>query len=299
MDANLSTIGEALTWASSFLRQTPAGSSRSSRSSRAEAETLLLWVLGWERIHLLTALSDPLSDAALVDFRAAVERRAAGEPLQYIVGTAGFYGRLFNVRPGCLIPRPETEVLAEQAIDWVRRHRPAAHIVDFGCGSGALAVTLALECEEASVTAIDRSIEAARIAMENADLLIARVDVQVADGFEWLAAHQVNVLVSNPPYIPSADVDALDSEVREYEPHAALDGGADGLDYYRRFSQLGNCVFLPGPAALFLEVGFDQADEVIRMFAVDDAVRWPGWRFWTTPDLRGIRRIVAGERLDA
>lgn len=329
--------------------------SAGSRAPQADADLLMEWATGWSRTRILTSGADALPPEAANRLREAVAQRRRGVPVQYITGQAGFYGRLFAVREGCLIPRPETEVLAEAAIDWITTHAPTAHIVDLGSGSGALAVTLALECPQARVTALDVSPEAVAITEQNALRLGANISVMQTDGFAWLAAQAaspgggrtaaeetnaggqappaaaqrrvVQVLVSNPPYIPSAVIEELDAEVRDFEPILALDGGADGLDPYRRLADLGDAVFSPvGPVALFLEVGDDQADAVTQLFTngtepnrdpnarlsrdaaiessrganADDGgpqCRWPGWRFWDIADLRGVRRIVAGVRL--
>jgi release factor glutamine methyltransferase len=264
--------------------------------ARAEAETLLLHVTGLTRTQLVVSLREGLKPGAAEQLAALVHRRAAGEPLQYLTGQAGFYGRLFRVRPGCLIPRPETEVLAAAAVSWIRAHLPAAQVLDFGCGSGALAITIALECPDAVVTAVDLSEDAAAIAADNAAALQASVAIHVGDGFVWLQHHPIQVLVSNPPYIPTGDLPGLAVEVRGHEPRLALDGGPDGLAYYRRFAALGDGAFLDGPAAWFMEVGFDQAVQVKRLFTEDYAHLWQGWRFSVLDDLRGVPRVVTGER---
>ncbi|WDL95187.1 N5-glutamine methyltransferase family protein [Alicyclobacillus sp. ALC3] len=366
--AGIPTVRAAIAWVTVEL--TSAGT----RAPEAEADILLQWATGWSRTQILTSVMDALPAEAAARLHEAVAKRRQGVPVQYITGQAGFYGRLFAVREGCLIPRPETEVLAEAAIGWITAHAPTARVVDLGSGSGALAVTLALECPQARVTALDLSPEAAAITCENAQRLAADVEVVVTDGFAWLAAQadfevrlgpsaeaglsaearlpaeeglsaearlpaaRPQVLVSNPPYIPSAVIEGLDAEVRDFEPRLALDGGEDGLDPYRRLAELGDRFFEPAsPAALFLEVGDDQADDVIGLFtgssdsnselgkapdadpgaaqnggaccdlgpahhrgpssATSVQSRWLGWRFWDIADLRGVRRIVAGERL--
>ncbi|SFU64187.1 peptide chain release factor N(5)-glutamine methyltransferase [Alicyclobacillus macrosporangiidus] len=300
------TYGDALRWVSSFLCDHAAGASwqtlpaaERDQAARAEAETLLLWASGRTRLQVLTGLADPLPDAVQSALRAAVSRRAAGEPLQYITGEAPFYGRLFRVRRGCLIPRPETELLVERAVAWLRTHRPSGRVCDLGAGSGVIAVTVALEVPEAEVWAIDVSADALAIAEENARRLGAPVRFSRGDGLAWLRGAAgpppPHLLVSNPPYIPSADLAGLAPEVCDWEPREALDGGPDGLAYYRALAGAGPGVFHPaGPAALFLEVGMGQAEAVMALFRDDG--RWRGWRFGAEPDLRGVLRVVWGER---
>ncbi len=305
--ANELTVAEAIRWAQEeMVRGLPArlGDARA-EVARAEAEQLLLWAAGWERIDLVTRLRDRLPAAASARFRHAVARRKAGEPLQYITGRAPFLGRMFRVTPDVLIPRPETEVLYAAAAAWLRFPVCAhlrARIYDLGTGSGVLAISLALACPAAEVIACDISAAAVAVAAGNAAALGARVAWRTGDGFAvwgelastgWLP----HLVVSNPPYIPAGEIARLDAEVRDHEPRLALDGGPDGLDFYRRFAAMGDAAFAatPEPAAMLLEVGDGQADAVCALFAAQ-AERWPGWAFTVIPDLRGIPRVVAAAR---
>lgn len=267
--------------------------------TRAEAQTIVRHVTQMSQL----ALVQSLCEAAPADEQAQIiriaEARRAGQPLAYLIGYTHFYGRVFQTRPGCLIPRPDTETLLHVAREWVSRHAPDADVADIGTGSGCLAVTLKLECPNTYVTAVDVSPDALSIARDNAATNQADIQFVLADGFEWLAQiqaadRQPRVIMSNPPYIPSRDVDTLELSVQAYEPHLALDGGADGLDFYRRFAIAGPEVLQPeGPAALFFEVGADQAIQVRRLFETD---RWAGFTVATHADLRGILRVVAVTR---
>lgn len=263
---------------------------------RAEAEMLLQWAADWTRSELLSRLSDPVEPDILRAFQKGVRDRVNGIPLQYITGSAGFYGREFTVKEGCLIPRPETEWLVETAKEWIHEHHQKAVVMDVGTGSGAIAVTLKLECPYIQMHAVDVSTDALQMARRNAEVLHAPVFFHHGDGITLLRERcvPVNVLVSNPPYIPSNDVNNLEDEVKNFEPHAALDGGQDGLDFYRSFIETGDHMFASGPAALFMEVGAGQAQGVSDWFTESD--KWKGWKFWTVPDLRGIERVVAGFR---
>ena len=300
------TVGGAVRFASAALQQDDpldpsAAASERRDSARREASVLLEYATGWTQVQLLTSLDRPLPDTAAIAFLEAVERRRTGEPLQYITGTAWFYGRPFHVEPGCLIPRPETEVLVELASGWVQTYAPFAGVCDLGTGSGAIAVTVALECPHAHMLALELSPLATRIARNNAERLGASVLLHETDGIEWLQqgrgrAAGMQVLVSNPPYIPTAEIDHLNRDVRDFEPRVALSGGHDGLDYYRALSQLGNAAFATGPASLWLEVGMGQAASVLDLFARQERARWADWKFAAKPDLRGILRVVTGVR---
>jgi len=268
-----------------------------------EARVLLAWATGWSDVRIFTELQTQLDAPVLHRVRTAAEQRAAGTPLQYITGEAAFYGRIFAVQPGCLIPRPETEILADLAVRWVNAHHPSAYIWDLGCGSGILAATAALECPSANVFAMDVSAAAVHIAQGNFARLAAPVRLLHTDGLRQLEALRddsqplMHVLLSNPPYIRSADMIELDAEVAAHEPHIALDGGTDGLEFYRRMVAIGARMFAPtGPAALFWEVGMGQHTEVLALFAAARAL-WTGWVIRVEPDLRGVPRVIVGERL--
>ncbi len=286
------TIREALLWASSFLHESGC------KDPRFEAELLIRHVLGLDRTQFLASLPDPVAEEAVRRLAALVERRAAQEPIQYVLGTQAFYGRDFAVEPGVLIPRPETEILVEQVLDAADRiwesGTPLA-VADIGTGSGAIAVTLACERSHWRVTTVDLSEQAIAIAKRNADQLGVGQRVRFLQGDlvgPFLASgERVDILVSNPPYIPHEDVKRLDREVRDFEPWLALDGGEDGLACYRRL-----CVNLPSilqPRALVaFEVGIHQAGVVADLLrasqTVDEVV--------VIPDLAGIERVVMGWR---
>ncbi|MCL6627341.1 peptide chain release factor N(5)-glutamine methyltransferase [Alicyclobacillus shizuokensis] len=299
--AQPATVQEALAWASFCLARAFPGkhadAAEAAAVARCEAEQLLLAAAGWSRTELLVRLRDRLPEGVWGRFADTVAQRQSGRPLQYILGEAWFYGRSFAVEPGCLIPRPETEVLVACAIRWLRRH-PGARVLDIGAGSGAIAITLALECPQVEVHGVDISEAALRICRMNAHRLGARVQWHHADAPAFLRAQtgRWNAIASNPPYVPTLEVDQLDEEVRRYEPRLALDGGRDGLDFYRRLAKDARIAFAPGPAALWLEVGSGQAGAVIDLFQRDEGRLWTGWRFDAVPDLRNILRVVVGER---
>ncbi|MCL6593097.1 MAG: peptide chain release factor N(5)-glutamine methyltransferase [Alicyclobacillus sp.] len=301
------TYAAALRFAAAALAQTAAGSLLATLTGaerqavcRQEAEELLSWASGRTRLQLWTGGQDALPDDVWQRLQAAVRQRAGGQPLQYITGRAAFYGRTWQVRPGCLIPRPETEVLVERALVWLAGKRQV-RVLDWGTGSGVIALSLALAVPTAQVWGVDSSGAALAVARANMAACSARVHWEEMDGATWLALAaagkrpHLDLLVSNPPYIASEEISRLAPEVRDWEPHLALDGGPDGLAVYRLLAQQAAPALVPsGPAAIGLEVGAGQADLVLALFQAEPA--WTGWRWSVWSDLRGIPRVVWGER---
>lgn len=252
--------------------------------ARLDAEWLLAEATGVPRLMLLIDAAAPVDDAAASRFAALLDRRAAGEPLQYVLGEAAFMGRPFAVDARVLIPRPDTETLCMAAIE---RIRPGMRVLDIGTGSGALAVTLALACPEASVTAVDISDGALAVARANAARHGASVAFVRSDLFTSLEDAWYDRIVSNPPYIRAGDLETLQAEVRR-EPTLALDGGADGLDFYRRIAEALPAHLTKG-GALLLEVGDGQAADVVAL------LRGHFKEISTLRDLAGLERVVVGD----
>lgn len=280
------TVAEALRWGWEALRG--AGCD----SPALDAELLLGEVLGWTRARVLAhpEASLPLGQEAA--FRRLVARRVRREPLAYMLGQRAFWGMDLKVRPGVLIPRPETELLVERALVWALERGGRAWsgtVVDVGTGSGAVAVALARELPWARIWATDASPEALWVAQENARQQGVAHRIRFAQG-DWLTpvGGPVDCIVSNPPYVPSGELDRLAPEIARYEPRAALDGGPDGLAAYRRLLPQAARALSPG-GALFLEVGHDQADAVSDLLCG----YFPGWRVERFRDLGGHWRVVA------
>lgn len=229
-----------------------------------DAALLLSHVTGQPPLSLRLDMTTALPDDVLTRFDALVSRRLTRQPLQYLLNTQPFLGRDFYVDERVLIPRPETELLAEHAIAALREH-PHPIALDLCCGSGALAVSMALEVPGAQVHAADLSPDALAVTAKNAELLGASVTLHQGDLFATVPEIAFDVIVSNPPYIPSADCLTLQEEVRR-EPLMALDGGTDGLDFYRRIASDAPKFLRPG-GVLLLEVGFDQAEAVMALLA--------------------------------
>lgn len=257
------------------------------REARLDARVLASHVLKVEAAWLIAHDTDPLTGAQLSTFEALLGRRLTGEPIAYLTGMREFYGRPFQVSPDVLIPRPDTELLVELSLARIPADR-IVEVLDLGTGSGCIAITLALERPLARVTAVDRSEAALSIARRNADILGAPVAFLTGDWFGGLHGRQFNLIVSNPPYIASADPHLARGDVR-FEPLTALAAGHDGLDDLRQLITSARSHLKPG-GTLLLEHGYDQADTVQTMLRRNGIPRPESWT-----DLSGIRRVSGGE----
>lgn len=263
-------------------------------SPRLQSELLLAHVLKLPRLQLYLNHDRPVAEPELGAVRALVQRRAKREPLQHLVGATSFCGLEIAVSPAALIPRPETETLAELALAALKRAGVAEpDVLDFGTGTGCVAIALAAPCPTARVHALDVSDAALTLARANAKRhgLARRVHFHQGDGFRALPAElRFDLLVSNPPYIPTADIAALQPEVRDFDPRGALDGGADGLDFYRLLASEAPA-WLKAGGGLFAEFGDGQAEAVTRLFTN------AGWtRVAVHRDLDGRPRVVEAWR---
>ena len=236
------------------------------------AEALLGFETGFGRTEIFLNQTHEVDETRREAWFGLLARRAAGEPLQYITGEQYFMGHRFSVDPSVLIPRPETELLAEKAIEHLRTHSGAASVLDLCTGSGALAVSIAKACPHLRITASDVSAQALAVAGQNAAALGVsdRIDFVQSDLFASLT-HEASrigfdLIVTNPPYVRTNDFALLAREIRDHEPVLALDGGADGLDFYRRIAADARDHMLPG-ACLMTEIGADQGEAVSAIFA--------------------------------
>jgi len=243
-------------------------------SARLNAERLLGEVLGLARIDLYINHDRPLTPDELDRYRELVKRRAAGEPLQALLGETEFYGRSFKMAEGVFIPRPETERLVEACVTRMTGGTssllsPLA--LEMGCGSGIIACTLASEIPRLQVKATDVNLRAVELSRINAKRLGVSARVEILEGalLDPVPADlrgRANLLVSNPPYIRSGDMPGLPREVREHDPAEALDGGPDGLRFYHEIAQRAVEWLAPG-GLVAVEIGFDQPDQVSAIFA--------------------------------
>jgi release factor glutamine methyltransferase len=287
------TLEEALKRASFCLRE--AGID----NPRADAELLLAWILGLDRLSLLAKQQEILTNPDYKNFEDAWRRRANHEPLAYITGEKYFYGRPHLIRQGVLIPRPETELLIELSVGWVKDNtdfmQNGLRILDLGTGSGVLAITLALELPFAEVWAVDIAPEALNLAGRNAALhhLEERIKFLKGNYFDALdrihPAPQFNLIVSNPPYISATELQGLPASVVQFEPSVALDGGADGLDSYREILEK-VALYADSPTLLVVEIGSTQAQAVTDLFKNSGLFRMIGCR----RDLAHHPRVIIG-----
>lgn len=263
-------------------------------SPRLQSELLLAHVLRLPRLQLYLNHDRPVVEPELGAVRALVQRRAKREPLQHLVGSASFYGLEVAVSPAVLIPRPETETLVELALAALNRlGTPDAQVLDFGTGSGCVALALAAQCPAAHLHALDVSAAALVLAQANAERhgLGKRVGFYQGDGFRALPVGlRFDLIVSNPPYIPTAEIATLQPEVRDFDPRGALDGGVDGLSFYRLLAGE-SAAWLRSGGGLFAEFGDGQSEAVTRLFT--DA----GWsRVAVHCDLDGRPRVIEAWR---
>lgn len=273
------------------IRQALFESARQLRSSgvavpEMTARVLLSDVLGRDQAWLEAHSEEALGPGRLERFRSALRARADGVPLQYIRGVQEFFGLEFAVTPAVLIPRPETEHLVEAAL---QRIRPGDRVVDIGTGSGAIAVSLALHAPSATVLASDISLDALAVASRNAARLGAEVQFLAADAARALAPKTVEMVVTNPPYVPRADACGLQKELH-HEPAVALYGGEDGLEVFERIARSAWDALRRG-GSLLAEIGFGSRDAVRRL------LRSSGWEKPAfLGDLAGIDRVVITRR---
>ncbi|MFH1842459.1 MAG: peptide chain release factor N(5)-glutamine methyltransferase [bacterium] len=292
MPESLKTVRELIKLTTGYLAE------KSVESARLNAERLLGDVLALSRIELYLQHDRPVTPDELDRYRKLIRRRAAGEPLQTLIGATEFYSRGFKVQAGVFIPRPETEILVERCVamltpDNQRLLAPLA--LEIGIGTGVIAISLAAELPSLQVYGTESNPEAIQLAEHNARRhgVAARVEFLAGDRFEPLPARlagQFDLLVSNPPYIRHADLADLPVEVAEHDPHEALDGGEDGLTFYRALAS-GFDRWLRPDGMVAVEIGHDQAEAVTeilnRASCVDIEV---------TKDLNGLPRVVSGRR---
>jgi release factor glutamine methyltransferase len=283
------TVAAARAWAVEELKRARTG------NPLLTADLLLAHVLGWERPCVLSRTDHIVPEEAWTRLRDLITRRVQGEPLQYLTGEKEFYGLVFQVAPGVLIPRPETEILVEKALALIENHsRPGVRFADIGAGSGCIAISIAHEFPSALGWAVDISEAALRIARENAirhkvsdRILLARSNL-----LDCFPPNEIfDFVLCNPPYVALRDSDSLPSEVRDYEPHEALFGGESGLDFYRKlFPEVFPRLVAGG--YLLLEAGAGQAEWVGRQTEKE------GFSLEATvDDLQGIPRCIIARKI--
>jgi release factor glutamine methyltransferase len=278
------TAGEMLAMARSFLAR------HAVEEARLEAELLIGHALGLDRLHLFMQLDRPVAAREIDAARDLLVRRGRREPVAYITGRREFYARGFRVGPGVLIPRPETELLVDRARE-LAKHRTGLRVVDFGTGSGCIALTLALELAGANVLALEISPAAVLCARANAEALGASIELVEGEGFTQLdrrvaSGERFDLVVSNPPYVRADERASLAPEVREHEPALALFAPPGNPDHFvRELSRRARGMLAPG-GVLLIELGAGQAVRVLEL------ARTLELRASTLRDLAGIERVL-------
>jgi release factor glutamine methyltransferase len=283
------TVTSARSWALDVLKRAGVD------SPALTADLLLGFALGWDRVRVLSHAEQQVPDDAWTRLHSLILRRANGEPLQHLTGEQEFYGLAFQVTPEVLIPRPETEILVEQALDLIR-HNSSSDIrfADIGTGSGCIAVSIAHERRSSTGWAVDMSAAALKIAHKNAHRhgvaeRILFVQSNLLDCFPHKPC--LDFVLCNPPYVALDECDSLPSEVRDHEPHEALFGGASGLEVYQRLVPEVSSRLSAG-GYLLLEIGAGQAQPVGQL------VESAGLCLQTIiNDLQGIPRCLVGRRI--
>ncbi|MBW8380932.1 MAG: peptide chain release factor N(5)-glutamine methyltransferase [Youngiibacter sp.] len=278
----MATIAQMIIWAGKELES-------SSETPMLDARVILAHVLGKDSVYVMTERDVTVPRAHEWAFRNAIEKRKKGTPIAYITGMKEFMGMDFRVSESVLIPRADTEVLVEKAI-LILRGRKEAKVLDLCCGSGAIGLSIAKFIDGAHVVLADISQEAIGVSRENAVMLglDGRVEFVVSDLFEGVDG-KYDLIASNPPYISGRDMEALPKDVADFEPHGALYGGEDGLDFYRKITENAISRLSKGGVLIF-EIGYDQGDEVMEI------MKRNGFKgIQLLRDLSGRPRVVFGE----
>ena len=304
----MNTIRDILNWAAEYLK------SRNIPSDRLDSEVLLSFILKKDRTYLYTNSEKPILPEEHKKFKELIERRGRREPLSYITGEKEFWSLKFKVSRDTLIPRPETEILVQAVLDIIKYPSPpplpigerikvrGIKILDIGTGSGNIAVSIAKESPEFHVFTVDKSDSALSVAKENAIIhnVAGRITFLKGDLYKFKAQSSklkalkyealplnFDIIVSNPPYIPTGDIEGLMPEVMDWEPRWALDGGKDGLEIVRKIIKDAP-LFLKSKGFLAMEIGFGQSEEVSRIISETDKFH----NIKTIKDLSGIERVV-------
>jgi release factor glutamine methyltransferase len=280
------TVRELLRWTTDYLHK------KGIESAAFEARLLMGHALRCTPIEVVTRYDEEPGEADRGTFRELVRRRVDGWPVAYLTGTKDFFLLKFDVTPAVLIPRPDTETLVQFAIDHLKAlARPA--VLDLGTGSGCIAISIAHKCKTAEVTATDISPDALAVATQNARKNGVQDRIRFAKGDLFSAVpdgSKFDLIASNPPYIAPAEIETLAADVKDHEPRLALDGGPDGLAYYRRIAAEAGRFLAPG-GVLALEIGHQQ-DEAVRGILAAQG----GWAVGTTlRDMAGRTRVVVAK----
>ena len=279
------TVGSVLDWSADYLTQKGAD------QARLDAELLLAAALDQDRLYLYLNKQQPLAADELAAYKKLIQRRASREPVAYILRQRGFWKSDFLVGPGCLVPRPETELVVETALTGTSVEDQMT-ILELGVGSGAIVLSLLQERPEATAVGVDISPQALTWARRNAENLhlAERIELIEGDLFAPVQGREFDLIVTNPPYVADDVYPGLAPEITDYEPQTALTSGPEGLDCLRRIIDQGQDYLVPG-GWLLTEIGDDQGRAVKELF---QAAGWSEAR--VLPDLAGLDRVVAGRK---
>lgn len=289
MNDKIWTIGRILKWTEQYFKD------KGIESPRLDAEVLLAHVLEKQRIYLYVHFDEPLQPGELAAYREMIKKRVLRVPVAQILGEKEFMGLTFKVTADTLVPRPDTEILVQAAVDRLRAMagEEPLRFADIGTGSGAICLSVLHYLAGTVADTVDISPAARAVAEENAASLglADRITFHTGDLLQPLSGISFVAILSNPPYIPEADIAKLAPEVRLKEPHTALSGGQDGLDFYRRLANEAPAMLVPGGFTAF-EVGIHQAGDVADLLKANPLID----RTEILPDYAGIDRVVVGWR---
>ena len=289
MNDKIWTIGRILKWTEQYFKD------KGIESPRLDAEVLLAHVLEKQRIYLYVHFDEPLQPGELAAYREMIKKRVLRVPVAQILGEKEFMGLTFKVTADTLVPRPDTEILVQATVDRLRAMagEEPLRFADIGTGSGAICLSVLHYLSDTVADTVDISPAARAVAEENAASLglADRVTFHTGDLLQPLSGISFAAILSNPPYIPEADIATLAPEVRLKEPHTALSGGQDGLDFYRRLAKEAPAMLVPGGFTAF-EVGIHQAGDVADLLKANPLID----RTEILPDYAGIDRVVVGWR---
>lgn len=284
------TVRSTLEWMRGYLER------HGDEHPRLSAEWLMCAATGFSRIEVYMNYDRPLDAGELSILREGVKRRGAGEPLQYVTGEMPFRHIVLKCGPGVLIPRPETEILVDCVLEYIDKQDRPQHVLEIGTGTGCISLSIAGERPGTTVVATDISPDAIALATRNREALgcedvVEIVHTDIAEGVEGADKAAFDVLVSNPPYIPSAIVDTLPREVGGFEPRLALDGGQDGLDVFHRIVQTAEVALREGGL-----MAFELHEDCLQLAAQDQQVNEHFQDIRIVKDLTGRDRILLAIR---
>ena len=254
------TVKRLLEWSDRYLKE------KGAENPRSDIEIMLSEILGTDRMGVYLNFDKIVTPDELGHYKEYLLQRREGIPVQYIIGKAWFYGRPFSVRPGCFIPRFATEHLVTRVLDTYKDKGGETQLLEIGGGSGAVSITLALENERFSIDVVEKETAACEMIQTNIEAydVSARVTLHKGDFFSLTPSKTYDAVVCNPPYVVPGDP-CLEDRVRDHEPPEALYGGEDGLEFYRRLR--GSLEAWGKGSWIFLEIGYNQAEEIARLFA--------------------------------